>query len=99
MQLLKYGFNYSIGRPASSYTANLIAETERAIRLLDTKMQNTFHIMATEKLKQIINSTNQSNIIQKRQLYVLKELNNKLTTENAIVTQADKRKNHSDYTL
>jgi hypothetical protein len=66
MQLLKYGFNYSIERPASSYTANLTAETERAIRLLDTKMQNTFHVMATKKLKQIINSTNQSNIIQKR---------------------------------
>ena len=58
MQLLKYGFNYSIERPASSYTANLIAETERAIRLLDTKMQNTFRTMATKKLKQIINSTN-----------------------------------------
>jgi hypothetical protein len=30
--------------------------------------------------------------MQKRQLYVLKELNKKLTTENAIVTQADKGK-------
>jgi hypothetical protein len=48
--------------------------------------------MATKKLKQTINSTNQYNIIQKRQLYVLKELNKKLTTENAIVTQADKGK-------
>ena len=55
-------------------------------------MQNTFHIMATKKLKQIISSTNKSNIIQKRQFYVLKELNKKLTTENAIVTQADKGK-------
>ena len=48
--------------------------------------------MATKKLKQIINSTNQSNIIQKRQFYVMKELNKKLTAENAIVTQADKGK-------
>jgi len=38
MQLLKYGFNYIIERPASIYAANLIAETERAIRRLDTKM-------------------------------------------------------------
>ena len=71
-QLLKYGLNYSIQRPASTYAANLIAETERAIRLLDIKMQNTYRIMATKKLKQIINSTNHSHILQKRQFYVLK---------------------------
>ena len=60
MQLLKYGLIYSIERPASTYAANLIAETERAIRLLDIKMQNTYRVMATKKLKHIINSTNQS---------------------------------------
>jgi len=31
MQLLKYGLNYSIERPASTYAANLIAETEKAM--------------------------------------------------------------------
>jgi hypothetical protein len=31
-------------------------------------------------------------VLQKRQLHVIKELNKKLTTENAIVTQADKVK-------
>jgi hypothetical protein len=47
--------------------------------------------MATKKLKQIINSTSRTNVLQKkRQLHVMKELNKKLTTENAIVTQADK---------
>jgi hypothetical protein len=92
MQLLKYGFNYSIERPASTYAFSLIAETERAIRLLDTKMQNTFRIMATIKLKQIFNSTNRSDIMQKRQFFVLKELNKKLATENVIVTQVDKGK-------
>jgi len=68
MQLLKYGLNYSIARPISSYIANLTAETERAIRLLDVKMQNTYHIMATNKLQQIINSKGQNNVLQKRQL-------------------------------
>jgi len=92
MQLLKYGLNYSIKKPASTYAANLVAEMERAIQLLDVKMQNTYRIMATNKLKQIINSTNQTNVLQKRQLHVMKELNKKLTTENAIVTQADKGK-------
>ena len=45
-----------------------------------------------KKLKQIISSNNQSKVLQKRQLYVLKELNIKLTTDNAIVTQANKGK-------
>jgi len=92
MQLLKFGLNYSIERPISSYIANLTAETERAIRLLDVKMQNAYHIMATNKLKQIINSKGQNNVLQKRQLHVMKELNKKLTTENAIIPQADKGK-------
>ena len=66
MQLLKYGLNYSIERPVSSYIANLTAETERAIRLLDVKMQNTYRIMSTNKLKQIINSKGQNNVLQKK---------------------------------
>jgi hypothetical protein len=92
LQLLKYGLNYSTERPASSYAANLVAETEQAIRILDVKLQNTDRFMATKKLKQIINPTSQTNVLQKRQLHVMKELNKKLTTENAIVTQADKGK-------
>ena len=65
MQLLKDGLNYSIESPATTYAANLIAETERAIRLLDVKMQNTYRIMGTRKLKQILSSTGQSNVLQK----------------------------------
>jgi hypothetical protein len=61
--------------------AKLITETERAIRLLDIKMQNTYRFMATKKLKQIINSTKQTNVFQKRQLHVLKGLNKKLITD------------------
>jgi hypothetical protein len=73
MQLLKYGFNYSIERPASTYAANLIAETERAIRLLDIKAQNTpYHGNKKKKLKQIINSTSQSNMLQKDNYMCLK---------------------------
>jgi hypothetical protein len=82
MQLPKYGLNYSIERPLSSYIANLTAETERAIRLLDVKTQNKYHIMATNKLEQIINSNSQNNVLHKRQLHVMKELNKKLATEN-----------------
>ena len=42
MQLLKHGLNCSIERPISSYIANLTAETERAITLLDVK--NAKHV-------------------------------------------------------
>ena len=90
-QLIKYGLNYSIERPTSTCIANFITETERAIRLLDTKMQNTYRFLASNKLKQIINSTNQTNALQKRQLHV-KGVNKKLITENATVTPADKGK-------
>jgi hypothetical protein len=49
MQLLKYSLNYSIERPALSYTPNLVAETEQSIRLLDVKLQNTYRFMATKE--------------------------------------------------
>jgi hypothetical protein len=91
-QLIKYGLNYSIEKPTSTYFASLIAETERAIRLLSTSMQGTYRFLATNKLKQIINSSNQANVMQKRQLYVLTKLNQKFKTENAIITQSDKGK-------
>jgi hypothetical protein len=91
-QMLNYGLNYCIERPVTAYFTNLLAETERAIKLLDGKMQNTYRLLATNKLKQIINSTNQQNATLKRQLHIMKKLKQKLATENAIITQADKGK-------
>jgi hypothetical protein len=49
MQILKYGMNYSIERSASTYTPNLVAEAEQAIRLLDVKLQNSYRFMATKE--------------------------------------------------
>jgi microcystin degradation protein MlrC len=40
----------------------------------------------------MISSMSETNVLQKRQLYVMKELNKKLTIENTIVTQAEKSK-------
>ena len=57
-QLIEYGLNYSIEKPMSTYIANLIAETERAIRLLDTSMQGTYRFLAANKLNKFINSSN-----------------------------------------
>jgi len=44
-------------------------ETERAIKLLDVKLQNPFRIIAAKKLKQILNSSNRNNIAQKTSIH------------------------------
>ena len=44
-------------------------------------------------MKQIIDSFSRSDVVQKRQLYVVKELNKRFATENAIIIQEDKGKN------
>ena len=78
IQLIKYGMKYSIERPTTTYIDNLIAETEQAIRLLDTSIQNTYRFLAAKKLKQIINTPSFTNVLHKRQVYILKAVNQKL---------------------
>jgi hypothetical protein len=53
-------------------------EIERAIKLLDTKLQNSHLIMAANKLKQIFNPDNHHNILHNRQLYITIKFNHKL---------------------
>jgi hypothetical protein len=84
MELLKYDLQHSAARPVTTYLANLVTATERAIDLLGTKVQNSYCILATKKLKQILNSGNHHNFLQKIQLYVIKKQNYELATENAI---------------
>ena len=48
--------------------------------------------MAARKLKQIYESGNLQKTTQKRQLYNIRKLNQKLVTEFAIIVQADKGK-------
>jgi 23S rRNA maturation mini-RNase III len=66
-------------------------ETEQAIRKLDSKMQAPYRILATKKLSQL-SASNHHNIMAKRQAYILKNINNKLERENAMVAKADKGK-------
>jgi len=70
----------------------LINETEQAIKKLDTKLQAPYRILAAKNLKQINTTGNQKNVLAKRQAYVLKNIKNKLTQENAMITKADKGK-------
>jgi len=70
---------------------NLVIETERAIKLPDDKLQNPFRIIAAKKLKQLHN-TNHHNTTHKRQLHVLKQINQEISNSNAMITRADKGK-------
>ena len=67
-------------------------EIEQAISLLDTKMQDPYRIMAANKLKQIRATENHHNIGAKRQIFHLKNIREKLDTENAMIAKADKGK-------
>jgi hypothetical protein len=55
---------------------------------LDTKLQNAYRIMAAKKLKQMFNSDNSHNILQKKK----RQLKQKVVTGNIIHVQADKGK-------
>jgi len=67
-------------------------ETEQAIRMLDSKMQAPFRILATNKLKQISASDSHRNVMAKRQTYILKKVNSKLEKGITMLAKADKGK-------
>jgi hypothetical protein len=62
-EVISYGLQYSIAEPLTTYFTNLVIEMERAIKLLDTKLQNSYRITAASELKQILNSGNNYNIL------------------------------------
>jgi hypothetical protein len=92
MTLLNKGLQYSIIQPRKKLWTNLIIETEQAIKLLDVKLQQTFRILATKKLKQILDTDNHRNALQKRQAYTINNINDKLVKCNAVLTKANKGK-------
>ena len=75
-KLLNLGFQFNIEKPLTTHSTNLIIEDDNAIKLLDTK----FRVLATKQLKQNLNSNNSYNILHKRQLYVMKQLEQELPT-------------------
>jgi hypothetical protein len=88
MNLLNNGLQHSIEKPLDKYRVDLITETEQAIRMLDTKMQAPFRILATKELKQIKASGSHLDVTFKQQSYILK----KLAKENAMLVKANKGK-------
>jgi hypothetical protein len=91
-ELLNNGLQYSIEKPLTTYFTKLVIETERAIKLLDKKLQKKYRTEAAKKLEQIFKSSNDHNIPQKEQLPIVGQLKSKLVTENAILAQADNGK-------
>jgi len=89
MALLNHGLQHSIEKPLKTYWIIVTIETELAFKLLDVKMQNPFRILAAKKLKQIFDSNSHHNATQKRQAYIIKNLNHRLVTENAIIVKTD----------
>jgi predicted Ser/Thr protein kinase len=66
LNTLNFGFQHSIEKPVTPYLTNIAIETENAIKLLDTNIQGAYRVLATKKLKQIINSRNSCNPLHKR---------------------------------
>jgi 23S rRNA maturation mini-RNase III len=54
-------------------------------------MQTPYRILATKKLRQL-RASDHHNVMAERQTYILKNINNKLEKENAMVAKADKGK-------
>jgi hypothetical protein len=56
MNILNLGFQYSIEKPVTSDLLNIAIETDNAIKLLDINVQSAYRVLATKKLKYIVNS-------------------------------------------
>jgi ribosomal protein L35 len=67
-------------------------ETENAIKMLDSNIQDAYRLLAAKRVKQIINLRTPFNHLYKRHLYIAKELSRKLKINNVTVVPADKRR-------
>ena len=73
--MLTLGFKYAVEKDPKYYINDLIIDTEKAIRHLDTKIQNMFWYPATRKVRLII-TTNTHNTPHKRHQHNLNQIKN-----------------------
>jgi hypothetical protein len=90
VDILNFGFQHSTEKLTTPCLTNIAIETKKAIKLLYANMQGAYRVLATKQLKQIINSHNSCNHLHKRQLYITRQLKNKLISNNVILVPADK---------
>jgi hypothetical protein len=64
-------------------------ETENAIKMLDSNIQDAYQLLAAKRVKQIINLRTPRNHLYKRHLHIAEELSNTLRI-NVTVVPADK---------
>jgi len=84
-KLLDLGLQYNIQKPLKAAWTNLVLESERAIKLLDIRLQDPFHIIASKKLKKLHN-TYHHNSTHKRPSHILKQIKLKITSNSAMIT-------------
>jgi hypothetical protein len=64
-ELLDKGMQHNIQQTCKTNWTNLVVEMEQAIRQLETKIQDAYHILAAKKLKQLHYTLNSSNTVSK----------------------------------
>ena len=89
--ILQLGLNYAIEKPTTQIIQHFVIDTENAIRQLHENEQNIYRHLASNKIKQIKNTTT-TNILHKRQHYIMKQIRKKLQQNNLTITKADKGK-------
>ena len=65
---------------------HLIIDTEKVIRHIASKIQSTCRFLPHKKIKQF-KTSNPTNILRKRNLRVIKQILQKLTQNNLIITK------------
>jgi DNA transposition AAA+ family ATPase len=79
-QMLKLGLNYTSEKNPKQFLQDLIIDTENAIRQLKDSEQNAYRLLACKKIKQIQNN-NTTNILHKRQNYIITQIRKKTDTK------------------
>jgi len=77
---------YNLQQHLKTGWTNLIIEMEQAIRQLESKMQDTYHILAAKKLRQLHYTHNNNNTTHKRQTYLAKNIYHGINQKSAMIT-------------
>jgi hypothetical protein len=88
---LALGFQYNFEKPTNQFITELIIDSEKAIRKLEPKMQNTCRHLASKRIKEL-STSNATSAIQKTPRHIIMQLRKKLQNHNLTVTKADKGK-------
>ena len=88
LNILNFGFQYNTEKPITPYITDIAIETENAIKLLHVNIQGAYRVLTATKLKEMINSCKSCNHLHKRQLLIIRQLKNKLISNNLILKQA-----------